>query len=285
MRFLGVMGLGVMVACGTDSGEGQEPPQDGYNELISVGFTVEPGGEPYRCASKTITKDTYISSLRAISPEGAHHSVVSITDTPMGADGEGDCTSADIGHQMIYGAGVKSSDLTLPDGVAIKVAAGSQLQLNAHLFNASDEALQGRSGVSFKEVEPAAVEHEAAFAFAGNFDFTLNDMAAPQTVTTTCEVSDPATVVAILPHMHQLGTHMKIERTSGAVLLDEDFDFYEQEIFSVNNITLAANETFSITCTYENTTGLPVSFGDSSLSEMCVGGLFLYPRTAEVTCD
>jgi hypothetical protein len=81
--------------------------------------------------------------------------------------------------------------------------------------------------------------------------------------------------------MHQLGKHFKAEVVVNDVtstIWDDDYDFETQEFVLLDQVTLNQGDKIKTTCTYNNTTGGSVSFGDSSEDEMCFTILLRYPR-------
>ena len=83
--------------------------------------------------------------------------------------------------------------------------------------------------------------------------------------------------------MHQLGVHAKLTAHGSIdgerVLHDAAYDFSHQLVYQVEPIKLAKGDKIDIECTYMNTTDRTVTWGDSTLDEMCFAGLGLYPAT------
>ena len=79
----------------------------------------------------------YITNIMAQVPLGTHHTVLSIMP---GTNGEQDCTVGTLGMVLLYASGVGTSPLDFPQGIGIKVAAGTHIHLNLHLYNASDQS-------------------------------------------------------------------------------------------------------------------------------------------------
>ena len=88
--------------------------------------------------------------------------------------------------------------------------------------------------------------------------------------------------------MHQLGVHMRVTAHSAGggeqVIHDASFDFTHQLVYPIEQVELAAGDWLSIECTYDNTTGSTVFWGDSSLSEMCFVNVGRYPATGGSFC-
>jgi hypothetical protein len=254
-----------------------------FTEIIGRDWSLPPGTELYRCTRVTATEDMFIGRFRALSPLGTHHTVLSVNDTPAGPDGDYDCNASSLAHNMLFASGVGSDELSFPEGVAIKVAAGQQLDLNLHLFNVSDAQLTGHSGTEVAVVPAQDVVHEAEFVFGGTFNIFLpSNPTTEQTITGGCAFTADATVITVWPHMHQIGRHMKVvyQAPGGDVTLhDESYDFNEQISWPIDATEVKAGERIEIACTYLNDTGSTRTFGDSSNDEMCFAGLYRYPAT------
>jgi hypothetical protein len=89
-------------------------------------------------------------------------------------------------------------------------------------------------------------------------------------------VPSPATLFALMPHMHQLGVHMTIS-VNGDTLLDGPYTFDDQLWSLIDPIALDAGDQVVVDCSYNNTTNSQVNYGDSSTQEMCFAGMFVYP--------
>lgn len=256
---------------------------DGFTTVISRPWSIPAGSEIYRCTRVTLQEDMYISALRALAPLGTHHTVLSVHDSVSGPDGDYNCGPGTLAHSMIFASGVGTNDLEFPQGVAIRLRAGQQLDLNLHLYNVSDTEITGTSGTQVKLVAAADVEQEAEVVFGGEYGIYLpNDPQNQKTVNGGCQFDQDATVLALWPHMHALGRHMKVthEKASGNLtLLDQPYDFNEQLHYAIEPVQVLAGERLSIDCTYLNDTGSTVTFGDSSEQEMCFAGIYRYPAT------
>ena len=267
------------------AGSGGEKTADisDWRTLVEGAWQLAGGEEGYRCARLTATEDLYIKEFQPIAPLGTHHTLLSVNEEPTAPDGIAKCGANDNGHVTLLGSGVGEhySSGPLPEGVAYKIPKGSQLNLNLHLFNVRDKVLEGTSGVKIRTTSADKVKELAQVTLAGSVSLSI-----PTGMSTSkgkCTLANAATVFAVSPHMHQLGTHLKAtaKRASGApvTLYDGPYDFNEQRQYPAEMLKLAAGDTVEVECTYANTTDRMVAFGESSLDEMCFIGLYKFPLT------
>ncbi len=285
----GMVGVGLVTLCGCGSdvtnGDSNTPisstggnVSNEWTNLVDGTWQMTAGKEGYWCSRKTITHDTYVKAFRADAPQGTHHTLLLVT--PGGAaDSEEQCGPV-LGANMIFASGIGTADLSLPDGVAVKIPAGSQLLLNLHLFNASANTIGGVSGILVKTVAATDVKEEAEMVFGGPTNIQIPPNSS-QTVEGSCVFPGKTTIWSVWAHMHQYGTNMKVtyDGASGSkVLHDGPYSFEEQINYLIDPVIVNAGEEVRIECTYQNPTSQTISWGDSSNSEMCFAGFYRYPK-------
>jgi hypothetical protein len=263
----------------TDGANGQADAHviDGeWETLIGASWSLAAGDEGYLCATKTVTETVYVGAIRPLNPLGTHHTTVSL-GSGSGADDPGSPCGPMFGD--FYASGVGTNELVMPEGVGLVAQKGQRLRLNLHLFNAGDTPLTGTSGIQVILVPVEKVKHPAHVSFYGPADFEIpsNGMSVPW----SAEDALPAgqTVFAIFPHMHQLGTHFRADvvRTGGNLgLWNDAYQFESQEFALLDPVTVQAGDKLRTTCTWVNTTGATVYWGDSSKAEMCFAVLMSY---------
>lgn len=252
-----------------------------WQTLVEGTWDLPGGSEEYRCVKKTVDQDIYVKSFGAINPVGTHHTVLTV-GPPQGPDGIERCSAFDNSIQQIYGSGVGTNEITFPEGIAVKIEAGTQLFLNLHLFNTRPDGITGTSGTRIIPVDESEVEHVAEVVLAGTLSLNIPPQ-QESTAVGNCRMSDDYTLFSVLPHMHQMGRHQKVIAESSiegdVVLIDEPYDFDEQLIYDIDPVQVAAGDRVRVECTYENPTSQTVRWGDSSNQEMCFSGIFRYPAT------
>jgi hypothetical protein len=254
---------------------------DGWKTLITGHWEVPAGEETYQCVRFTVPEDLTISSVRALSPPGTHHTFLMVSDTPAAADGVSKCGAGTTGTRNIAGSGVGTMDFTMPAGVGIQLKKGQQLLLNLHLFNATEKTITGQSGTTVKVLAGSEVKQYAEGLLAGTINLNITS-GGPVTQMGTCTMDHDVSIFAVVPHMHQLGIHLKAVAHSsvmGDVMLsDRPYNFESQLIYPMTpEIQMKKGDTISVECTYMNGTGNTVKFGESSLEEMCFLGTYRYP--------
>lgn len=250
----------------------------GWTTLAQRNWSLAVGEhDKYECTRVKIDQDMYITGFRAMGPVGTHHSVVTVsnTATPLG---DYDCTVGALDFQMLYAAGVNTDDLAFPTNVAMKISAGQYVNLNLHLFNASDNPLTGPSGILVKTITAAQASGYmmADMTFSGTMNISVPSDNTPHTASGGCKAPTDWHIFNLWPHMHQTAIHQSFS-VNGANLLDMDYAFSEQRNYPMAVTTIHQGDTLLTTCTYKNNTGATVQYGESSTNEMCFTGLYKYP--------
>jgi hypothetical protein len=275
--------FGVLGACKSDSAgtpDGPSASPDGWTPLVGRSWTLPPGAtNTYKCVRIRVDNDVWISGFRAAAPLGTHHSVLTIS--PAGAQlGEYECGPGSLDSQMLYAAGVGTDDLLFPPGVAMHLAAGTFINLNLHLFNATDNPLADRSGVLVKVVQLADVVHEADMMFSGTFSINIPNDGERHTAAGGCTAPTDWHIFTLWPHMHQTAIHQTWTITRNGTpttLLDDDFLFEEQRNYPIADTLVRRGDRIDTVCTYINNTETVMTWGDGSDREMCFTGMYKYP--------
>lgn len=258
---------------------------EGWKTLITGRWEVPPGEELYQCVRFTIPEDLNVGGFRALSPAGTHHTFLMVNETASKPDGVEKCSAATVGTRNITGSGVGTNDFMMPTGVATKLKKGQQLILNLHLFNVTDKPITGISGTLVKTAVDADVKQFAEGILAGPITLSIPP-GGPSVQSGTCTLERDVTIFGVIPHMHQLGTHLKAVAHSSVmgdvVLSDRPYDFDTQIVYPLQKeVQMKVGDTIDVDCTYQNTTANAVSFGESSLDEMCFAGVYQYPAGSD----
>ncbi|MBA3499936.1 MAG: hypothetical protein H0T65_06175, partial [Deltaproteobacteria bacterium] len=261
-------------------------PPAGFTRLIGGTWNLTAGQkDTYVCVRFTVPTDTYVTNIIAQAPPGTHHTVLSISDSSTaGPDNQYNCSVNTLGMVMLYASGVGTSPLDFPANVGVKIAAGTQVHLNLHLFNASDNPLSGESAIWIKS-QPTPTPTLAEMVFAGRIIFSIPSNNMNTNIVGGCDNTRSFKLFAVWPHMHQLANHSKFEilrpgnpAPPPEVIHDMPYGFAEQNYYKQSpEIQVNPGDKIRVTCTFKNNTGQVVIFGDSSTEEMCFVGMYRYP--------
>lgn len=248
-------------------------PPPGSVRLLTADYTVPAGDEGYQCFFMVAEEDMWITSFTPTDGLGTHHTILAID----GSASNDDCSALEQDWTVMFASGIDSPTLQLPDGVAFPVRAGQRVVFNLHLFNATDTEIVDQSAIDVT-LTTDAVE-EAEVILVGPVQMNIGT-GPDQTEGGQCDMRGPTSFFAVFPHMHQLGTHIRVWADVGGaemVVHDADYLFEAQGFTSFNPIALATDDSIHVECTYNNTTGGEVGFGDSSTEEMCFAISYRYP--------
>lgn len=289
-----VLAFAALAACGTTdpSDPDNTPPPPGspdagvvpenMERLITTEFSVAPGSEKYLCTRITLTDDVFIRAIAPVNNPGLHHLVLAAGE-PTEPDGTVPCGGggAEI-MDGLFASGVGSPPLEFPPGVGYKLEAGTQILLNSHLFNTTDAEIVSETGLDVERIAAEDVEQEAEFVTAGTLSINIQP-GESKTIGSQCTMNGSANIFSVFPHMHQLGTHMKVwlENPGEQVVYDQPWVFDEQAFATFDPIAVNAGDKLRVECSYTNTTGSVVQFGESSNDEMCFAFFYRYPKLSQ----
>jgi hypothetical protein len=270
----------VVPGCGSD-GDDTGDGEDGYEVLLEHEWQLG-RGEEFWCVRHTLTEDLVISGFEALAPPGTHHTVLSAGATPLDADGVSACSPWIHNFENLAFESAAGVDrFALPDGIAVRLPAGHQLNLNIHVLNAGDATMSGVTGVKIKRADPATVEQYARSTYVGLTTIALEPQ-QETTLTGDCVLETDVTAFAVLPHMHGQGTHMKVTAQSSVVgeqvMLDQPFQFATNKVYGlIEPIPLKQDDVVSTACTWFNHTDETIYWGEEYEQEMCFAGVYVYP--------
>jgi hypothetical protein len=261
-------------------------PQERGLSLIQVDWELPAGKEQYLCGRVTVPSELYIREFQALSPLGTHHTAVTIREAPNGPDGVTECDVSEVGPSSVFGSGVGTLGKSLPDGLGVKISAGSQIIFNLHLLNISEAPLRGRSGTLVETTTADRVQQLVDGVAVG--PLKLNVPPGRSVQGGVCTVDHDYTIFAVLPHMHQTGVHLRLlAQRAGLeplVLHDGPYDFDNQVAHNFEPLALHKGDTLAIECTFENPQPVALRFGESSNDEMCLAAVARYPAGGKATC-
>ena len=245
--------------------------------LIQTGeFTVPAGEETYLCWTMTADQAFEARSFSFAGQPVVHHTMLARTIRPEPA-GARECEVLfNPNWSTIFGTGAGASELTFPAGTAFKFEADTQFVLQLHLLNTSEEDITDHVEVALGLSEDPNTQPVKI----GGFGTTQINLPPHQesSVAHSCTLPKSGRLIGLNPHMHQMGTSLTLElgsteQEAEQIYAREPYDFDAQTVDAVD-MELEQGQFVRVTCNYQNDTNEVVTYGESSLSEMCFLGLF-----------
>jgi cytochrome c551/c552 len=255
-------------------------------------------GDEYVCYGVELTRPTPTQVVgfapRIDNTSIVHHvvlyeaeSAVSATPTPCSASGS-------LKWHMVTGwaPGGKGFELPPEAGFPLKTSGATHYVVQVHYSNPQALANQkDKSG--FDLCTSAPRKYEADVVAFGTQKIKIP---AGATMTANCKVTIVSQfaglhLIAAMPHMHKLGTDMTTELLAGGpsgAATDlgtvKGWNFNTQAWLEIKGDGTGAgavtktNDVVRTKCTWKNTTGAEVSFGENTADEMCYSFTTYYPR-------
>ena len=157
-----------------------------------------------------------------------------------------------------------SGPLTLPEGTGVLVPRGAALVIEVH-YSSTDEPVVDRTRVGLQLEDQVARRLEVSLV--KNEEFTVPAGMPDFQVTATRAFDSEFELVAITPHMHQVGTDFRvvIEPPAGSeiCLADVEWDFEHQGTYWLTQpMRMPAGTTIHTECRYDNSADNPNQFND-----------------------
>lgn len=234
-------------------------------------FTLDPGEERYLCYATSTEEDLVIDGYHSAGAPYLHHVIFSRATAPE-PEGTSEC---DIlfryTWEPLFLTGAGESELDFPADHGHKIPSGTQLVVQLHLLNASEDPVTESVAITMKRStsdDPKPI---------GNYVFGSSDVSLPPAresqLEAVCTIEEPVQLVAMFPHMHLLGTAMtfevgKSEDTMEMVFARDPYDFDDQHVELID-LALEPGDMTRVRCSYDNPHDETITFGESTKNEMC----------------
>lgn len=250
-------------------------PQNANDEYVCYGFDV----------TSTEKRQVIQMTPRVQNDKIVHHMLLFQSDAATSFDGTPKPCGAfgQLNWKMMYGWAPGGGALTLPPEAGFPQAPGTPTHYIVQVHYNNVNHLTGQtdtSGFDLCTTNKLRPNDADVFAF-GSMNFTIP---ANSTKTLTCQhtvnsLLSGAHVIAALPHMHKIGTSISTTIPASSVDLGsvKNFSFDAQQWVKVDHV-LTPGEVVETKCTWNNTTGAPVKFGENTENEMCFSFTMYYPK-------
>ena len=293
-------------AGGSDGDPADLPPTRVFEAAASRGtpdlvlrpdtYTVPgKGGDVYRCFSIPTSfsqdRDFAVSEVVPGNPRLVHHMLAMVD--PAGRSGS--ITSPDglPGYPCFGGAGVRidgylgawapgATPWVMPEGVCIRLPAGSRVVVQMHYHNARPTAETDRTELRLYAAKTPIVKR-LQFMRVGKFAFEIPAGAARHEMEAGTMVHRPMSLIAIHPHMHLLGREMKVwakmrDESIQPLIHIDDWDFNWQGFYwFARPVPLPVGAWIELTAAWDNSAANPrnpsqppraVRWGERTVDEM-----------------
>jgi hypothetical protein len=300
------------VAAGAPEGDAADAPEPrvptgewqlGQHDMIvemKEAFTPPRGRDVYRCfvVTNPLDEPLYVSAVDVLpgNRQIVHHVIMFIDE--RGEAQKMDDAEEGPGYTCFGGPGFDLSlssmlgawapgtlPKKLPEGVAVQIPKGGRLVMQVHYFPF------GRTGEDITKVglytTKEKVERRIFYVPILNQTFRIPAGAADHEVRAEFPVPIllDAKLYQIGPHMHQIGTKIKVEyalpgRDMLPLIFIDKWDFNWQGFYNFKeSIPLPAFTRLRVTCTYDNSEGNPrnpnnplkdIRWGEGTEDEMCL---------------
>ena len=297
----------VLAACSSSGSSSSSDGQfiDGFNpppvkagdvRIVSPVYKQIPAGKDILYCTylpDTLSADgkdiDVIATIGTLSKSG-HHAVLYNVDDQGTVGDTHVCTDNDmIRARIIGGVEGQPQAFTVPDGIGIPVKAGSHLLLQTHWINTTNKPYDAQAvfDVTAKPHDGSRKPAQGIQVYSSNFNVAAH---APGHVVTDCHIQQDLSLFLLAGHMHQWGSHIKIEKITADGNSQSLIDSPWQPEYQANPprnsygtgapLTFAKGDTFRVTCDFMNTTDNALTFP----TEMCVGFGMYFPASNDIDC-
>ena len=277
---------------------GFNPPASTAGETVFISPVIkgiQPGSDTTLCSylDAHFTDQTDVVKFRVFQSGSGHHALLYAAKRDRPIDTHV-CTDDDMINTRLVAAGGSETGTvkalsTIPDGLAFRIPAGSQLMFQTHWINATSTVTDGQS-TAYITTLPSSPSRQPLDLFnVLSTAFTI-PAGAKSSVSTTCTIKHDVSAFSLTGHEHEFGSHVTIEIIdSGKSSTVWSHDW--QPEYSSNSpanyypidhpFVFKAGQQVKLTCEWNNVTPNDIRFP----REMCVSSSFYFPGHGEIDCE
>lgn len=190
-----------------------------------------------------------------------------------------------IGYDYLYAWAPGTGAIEFEDG-GLRLRPSDRLVMEIHYNNgAGIPDVRDSSGIQLWVDEPGGTEW--GMASPGVYDID----AAPGTVSTAtddCRATRDFTILAGMPHMHQIGSELKhvVIRGDGTeeTLIELTGWSFDSQFFYEQPMEIRDGDVLRLSCTFDNPGAETVQWGEGTEDEMCFNFIYVTPPSAAFQC-
>jgi hypothetical protein len=306
-RRLGARALALLTlsGCGADldrppPSPGLAAPTDGL-QLHIPRFTVPAGSEVQHCYYFKLPSDVDLEVVRfeIAYLQGSHHMNLFRTTTQVPDHDEECFVPMDFstptnpgGVDLIVGSQTEALDWKMPEGVAFKLKAHTQLVLQTHYVNASTQVSALGAGEVWVNLhtapDPAKITAHVGTMFANNMQLKIPPH-SQVSFETGCSLPHAVNVIAATGHFHSRGRVFEVRSCPTDMRAPETTPFYQSQAWNEppfkvldTPISLQAGGGLDYTCEFVNEGTETLTFGPHvETQEHCNLFAYFYPWEEE----
>ena len=271
----GSSGTGGTSATTTTSGTGGTVPAGDTFEFDTPDYTVKSGEEvTYMCFTTRVPADAkmFITEVEPIYGKAIHHLGIYQTIGSDEPEGVFNCPELSKDNWLpIYGGGIESGTLKMPEGAALSVPAGGQILVQLHLLNTLQNEVTDKAHIIFHTTKDTGVTTAGMFGF-DNRDLHIPAQTMDAVEAQTCSpIGRDMDVFAVFGHMHQRGKKIEVSRGANPgdeVLYSAEWSFQDQPTVPAK-FHVSKTDTIHVRCWYDNPDNYEVNYGEKTANEMC----------------
>lgn len=252
--------------------------------------------DEYRCfiIDPELAEDAFVTGfeVRLGQPEMVHHMTLFALDSAEDEEGAAELDAADdapgypcfadavVPSRWLVGTGPSDRGGPMPDGTGLPMGAGRKTVLQMH-YNRHNGTFPDQTAIDLR-LEPS-VAHEAFVESVADTDLELAPGEPEVVETDTMALDDDFTMWGVWPHMHGLGTTLRVTVThpgsddEACIARVNHYAFHWQQFaFYERPIHVRAGDTLRITCTFDTTSrDTTTAWGLGTSDEMCIAFFYI----------
>ncbi len=258
-------------------------------------ITVAAGKEATQCVVRAVGNPAavHIGNIKNELSAASHHLIVYRTAdtveqaTPFACQPFSDLLKPQKGTPLMI-TQKKSDLLALPKGVAFGFQKSQMVRLEMHYINTTGAPISASATSTFYVMPEGDVKAEADFLFVGDPDINVPAQASktlgPVYVPIDKVPIGDASFFGITGHEHHFGTDVKVwtvEKDGAPPKAVYDVPAWSwaepKTVYFDPPFKVPSGGGFQFSCSWKNTSGQAVSFGESANAEMCFFWTYYYP--------
>jgi hypothetical protein len=248
--------------------------------IQTVDIQVPSGSELVKCQNfkNPIGQDAALLETDSNMVSSHHMFVFHDSSFNQDTNAVADCSGIEF-HDLLHLAQTPQQSIVYPAGVGRSLKAADGLRILVHLLNPGSQAATARVSIKMRWVAPSAVQSLAVAVFLNNAVLVVPTGVSTQSRTFT--VPSDIKLMSAVSHMHSRATKFSATTNTGAVIY-QGTSWNEPAPTQFNpNLSISQGTIITWACTYNNTTGMTLTFGESAnTNEMCILAGVAYPAKA-----